>query len=189
MGGVNKRDHLIKTGQELIWSKGYDLCSIKDITNASGLPKGSFYHYFESKEKFAIEAMKDFIDTNPEKLLDKKPNISSFEKLIDRRIKAIIKIQFARECYMSVMCHAYSEQEDAFRLSVLDSIEESNASMRKLLKGLKKNDLIRDDLNINDLEEFIDFTWRGARLKARMLQSEKPLLIFKDYLIKFISKQ
>ena len=188
MGGVNKRDHLIKTGQELIWSKGYDLCSIKDITNAAGLPKGSFYHYFESKEKFALEAMQEFIEANPETTSGKKHNLKTLETLIDLRIKSIIKIQFARECYMSVMCHAYTEQEDDFRQSVIESIDKSNEAMSALLRELMAEGHIRDDLKVDELEEYIDFAWRGARLKARILKSDKPLKVFKKYLLDFIKK-
>lgn len=186
MGGINKRDYLIKTGQELIWSKGYDQCSIKDITNAAGLPKGSFYHYFESKEKFALEAMDEYIDSRPEKTTDNNLNIKTLERLIDSRIESIIEIQFARECYMSVMCHAYTEQEDEFRQKVITSINKSNETMNSLLKELMDKGLIRQNLNLHDLEEYIDFSWRGARLKARILKSDRPLKVFKKFLIEFI---
>ncbi len=185
MGGKNKRAHLIETGQEIIWSKGYDLCSVKDITNAAGLPKGSFYHYFESKEKFALEAMNHFIEKNAE-ALPTEDGIASFEEIIDRRIASIIQINYTRECYMSVMCHAYSEQEDAFRQEVISALDASNKSMHELLHQLKKEALIREDLDIEELLEFIDFSWRGARLKARLLKSEQPLQLFKSYLSKYI---
>ena len=189
MGGVNKRDHLIKTGQELIWSKGYDLCSIKDITTKAGLPKGSFYHYFDSKEKFALEAMEQFIESSNEMLPDHKNNLSTLEKMIDLRIDSILKIQFSKECYMSVMCHAYSEQEDAFRKKIVKSIEDSNESMLSLLTSLKEKKLMRAELSLAELMEFIDFSWRGARLKARITKSDQPLRIFKKYLFEFILKQ
>lgn len=188
MGGKNKREHLVKTGQEVIWAKGYDLCSVKDITQSAGLPKGSFYHYFESKEKFALEAMNDFIDSFKERIPNNESSIRSLESLIDERINAIIKIKYARECYMSVMCHAYSEQEDEFRLEILAAIEKSNAAMKTLLIDLKNQDLINDDINLDELMEFVDFSWRGARLKARLLKSDKPLKVFKKYLLTLIQK-
>ena len=188
MGGINKRDHLIQTGQEQIWSKGYDLCSIKDITTAAGLPKGSFYHYFESKEKFALEAMNQYIDTQQEQLASTSHTLSTLEALLDARIASIINIHFARECYMSVMCHAFSDQDENFRTSIITAINRSNDTMKSLLASLKQAKLIREELDLDELLEFIDFGWRGARLKARMLQSGTPLLIFKKYLFQFILK-
>ena len=189
MGGKNKREHLLKTGQELIWSKGFDLCSVKDITQAAGLPKGSFYHYFDSKEKFALEAMNSFIDNFKEKIPNDKYTVSSLKLLLDIRIDAIIEINYARECYMSVMCHAYSEQEDSFRIEVLDAIDRSNETMLDLITNLQSHNLINSELKIVELLEFIDFTWRGARLKARLLKSDKPLKIFKKYLMNYILKK
>ena len=186
MGGINKRNHLIQVGQDVIWAKGYDLCSIKDITTAAGLPKGSFYHYFETKEKFALEAMNEYIVEFKENR-PSKTSISSLEKMINSRIQSIIKIEFAKECYMSVMCHAYSNQDENFRLEVINAINSSNEAMLFLLKDLKKNNLIKSDLNVNELMEFIDFGWRGARLKSRLLKSDKPLKIFKKYLLKLVS--
>lgn len=187
MGGINKRSELIQKGQEVILSKGYDLSSVKDITQAATLPKGSFYHYFESKEKFALEAMNDFITTYQETLPSSTNNLSTLETLIDNRIAGIIKISFARECYMSIMCHSYSDQDEAFRTSILEAIDKSNETMLSVLQALKQNKLIKQGFEIDELMEFVDFAWRGARLKARLLKSERPLQIFKKYLLQFIT--
>lgn len=188
MGGLNKRSHIIEVGQEVIWSKGYDRCSVKDITTAAGLPKGSFYHYFESKEKFALEAMNEYITSFSERLADSHPDLSTLEKMIDDRIDSIVKINYARECYMSVMTHAYSDQEEGFRKEILAAIDTSNQAMYALLKSLQKQRLIAEELDVEELMEFVDFAWRGARMKARLSVSDKPLYIFKNYLLQLISK-
>ena len=186
MGGINKRDHLLKTGQEVIWSKGYDRSSIKDITQAAGLPKGSFYHYFDSKEKFALEAMQEYVDANKEIIPLAEPNLKTLEDLLDRRIQAVIGIHFSRECYMSTMCHAFSDQDESFRQAIVLAIEKSNTDVYELLVQLHKLQLIDPGLDIDHLAEYIDFSWRGARLKARILKSAMPLLLFKRFLFEKI---
>lgn len=188
MGGLNKREHLIKNGQEQILAKGYDLSSIKDITDAAGLPKGSFYHYFDSKEKFALEAMNDYIKSFAEGLPDNQLNIGTLEKLIDARIAAVSQISFARECYISIMSHASSNKDETFRKSVVSSLEDSNDVMKTLLKALVENKQTNSQLELDELVEFVDFSWRGARLKAKLLKSDKPLKIFKKYLLAHILK-
>lgn len=187
MGGVNKRDHIIEAGQELIWAKGYESCSIKDITTAAGLPKGSFYHYFESKEKFVVEAMKDYLAKFPELVSDPRPNLKTLEEVIDRRIESILKINFERECYMSVMAHAYSDQDEEFRMEVIHGIEDANRAMHDLLQSLLNDGLIDASFELEELMEFVDFAWRGARLKARLLKSDAPLRIFKKYLMLLVT--
>ena len=44
--------HLLTTGYQLIAKKGFTAVGIKQILDTAGVPKGSFYHYFPSKEAF-----------------------------------------------------------------------------------------------------------------------------------------
>jgi len=52
-----KKEHLLNAGLNVMKSHGYNGTSVKDIVDAAGVPKGSFYNYFASKEIFAIEAL------------------------------------------------------------------------------------------------------------------------------------
>ena len=47
-------DRLIETGLTLFRRNGFDATGIGEILETSGLPKGSFYHYFRSKEAFGL---------------------------------------------------------------------------------------------------------------------------------------
>jgi TetR/AcrR family transcriptional repressor of nem operon len=44
------REKLLDAAQELMLAKGYTATSVEEICDAAGLTKGSFFHYFESKE-------------------------------------------------------------------------------------------------------------------------------------------
>ncbi|MGP9688949.1 TetR/AcrR family transcriptional regulator [Psychrobacter sp. AOP22-C1-C5] len=46
------KTHLLETGYQLIAKKGFTGVGIKQILDTAGVPKGSFYHYFASKEAF-----------------------------------------------------------------------------------------------------------------------------------------
>src|SRR5690349_5551308 len=49
----NVRRRLLEAGLALVHAHGFAASGIKDITDAAGVPKGSFYAYFASKEAFA----------------------------------------------------------------------------------------------------------------------------------------
>jgi TetR/AcrR family transcriptional regulator, transcriptional repressor for nem operon len=53
----SSRDHLITSALETLHRQGFNGTSVQDITAAAGLPKGSFYNYFESKEALALEVV------------------------------------------------------------------------------------------------------------------------------------
>ncbi len=44
----------------LFYQKGYEHTTVNDIIHAMGLSKGSFYHYFESKEDVIISIARDY---------------------------------------------------------------------------------------------------------------------------------
>ncbi|RSZ61059.1 TetR/AcrR family transcriptional regulator [Massilia atriviolacea] len=50
------RENILATGQRIMAAKGFSAVGLNEILSASGVPKGSFYHYFGSKDAFG-EAM------------------------------------------------------------------------------------------------------------------------------------
>jgi TetR/AcrR family transcriptional repressor of nem operon len=62
MAGSDARAKRIQTAFQLFHKAGYNGSSIQDIVNAAGLPKGTFYNHFKSKELLALEILKQYSD-------------------------------------------------------------------------------------------------------------------------------
>jgi TetR/AcrR family transcriptional regulator, transcriptional repressor for nem operon len=54
------REQLIDAGLRLIHQNGYIATGLKEILDAAGVPKGSFYHHFSSKEEFAKAVLEKY---------------------------------------------------------------------------------------------------------------------------------
>jgi TetR/AcrR family transcriptional repressor of nem operon len=52
------RQHILDTGKAIILGKGFTAMGLAELLTAAGVPKGSFYYYFQSKEQFG-EALLD----------------------------------------------------------------------------------------------------------------------------------
>lgn len=50
---TDMRQHIIDVARAIITHKGYSAVGIAEVVQAAGIPKGSFYYYFRSKEEFA----------------------------------------------------------------------------------------------------------------------------------------
>jgi len=48
------RDHILDVGGRLVHHKGYTATGLQEILSEAGVPKGSFYFYFKSKEEFGL---------------------------------------------------------------------------------------------------------------------------------------
>src|ERR1700722_1385068 len=51
------RDQLIDSAVDVFHTRGFNGCSVQDIVEAAGVPKGSFYNHFASKEALGIEVV------------------------------------------------------------------------------------------------------------------------------------
>lgn len=56
----SSREEVVAAAQDRFHRRGYHASGVKDITDAAGLPKGSFYNYFASKEDMAIETLRRY---------------------------------------------------------------------------------------------------------------------------------
>jgi len=55
---MSAREQIIQAAKDLLWEKGYENTSPRDIQALSGAGQGSFYHHFKSKRDLAAEAMR-----------------------------------------------------------------------------------------------------------------------------------
>lgn len=44
------REHLLATGEQLCMQRGFTGMGLSELLKTAQVPKGSFYHYFRSKE-------------------------------------------------------------------------------------------------------------------------------------------
>jgi TetR/AcrR family transcriptional repressor of nem operon len=56
------RQHILDMGYELIVAKGFTSVGLSMLLNHAQVPKGSFYHYFKSKEQFGETLITDYFD-------------------------------------------------------------------------------------------------------------------------------
>lgn len=56
------RDKILATGQRIMGGKGFSAVGLNEILTAAGVPKGSFYHYFGSKEAFGEALLEDYFE-------------------------------------------------------------------------------------------------------------------------------
>jgi AcrR family transcriptional regulator len=52
------KEKLLQSARRLITERGYAAVSVEDITRASGMAKGTFYHYFQTKDEIVMEIIR-----------------------------------------------------------------------------------------------------------------------------------
>ncbi len=55
------RQRILETGRSLVLRVGFTGMGLQELLSVSGVPKGSFYHYFASKEAFGCALLEDYV--------------------------------------------------------------------------------------------------------------------------------
>lgn len=56
------RRHILGAGQQIIAQKGFAAVGLNEILGAADVPKGSFYHYFGSKEQYGCALIDQYVE-------------------------------------------------------------------------------------------------------------------------------
>lgn len=54
------RQHILEVARALMTGKGYTAVGLAEVVAAAGVPKGSFYYYFKSKEEFGQALLENY---------------------------------------------------------------------------------------------------------------------------------
>jgi TetR/AcrR family transcriptional regulator, transcriptional repressor for nem operon len=64
----DSRDHILATAFRLFFAKGFKEVTMAELVRESGLSKGAFYHYFESKADLFDAVLEKFLVSNMDQL-------------------------------------------------------------------------------------------------------------------------
>jgi TetR/AcrR family transcriptional repressor of nem operon len=56
------RSHIVAVGQRIMSGKGFSAVGLNEILTTAGVPKGSFYHYFASKDAFGVALLEQYFE-------------------------------------------------------------------------------------------------------------------------------
>jgi TetR/AcrR family transcriptional repressor of nem operon len=175
----SSRDHLIESALETMHRQGFNGTAVQDITDAAGLPKGSFYNYFESKEALALEVIDRYAKQEAERasvLSDE--SISPVERL--RRYFASLAANLAEQNYDRgcLMGNFSTELADQSRL-IRDRLSSNFAAWSRQIEGCirdgQKAGEISRDIDPRVLAAFLLNSFEGAILRMKVEKDGSPL--------------
>lgn len=86
-----RKNEIIDTAQNLFMTKGYSACSVAEIIDAIGIAKGTFYHYFKSKE----EVLDAIVDKGTDMIVNRIYKVLHDDKLdyIEKIVDSLFSMQ------------------------------------------------------------------------------------------------
>jgi len=173
------RRRLLAAGLDLVHARGFAATGVKDITDAAGVPKGSFYAYFPSKEAFAAAILEHYWSDIETRLLP----ILGADGLVPERITRFFHAladeheagDFLLGCLvgnLSLELGGSSDLVHAELVRILDRWDEALTACVRSGQGGSGD--IRVDLDAAELASLLVEAWEGAALRGKVTRSRDP---------------
>lgn len=188
----NRNDILIK-GISLMRERGYANTGVQDILKACGIPKGSFYNFFSSKEAFALEAMELYSKLIIQFLeeVDNNEGLSAENKIRTFFLKAnsLYKSgQCDKNCLLLSLATEVTTEDNAFSEPISNNFSLYKDYLIKWITQAQTDNKINDKFNAKELANFIYDGYHGAILRMKYQLNTKALDDFMNYTLGILYK-
>jgi TetR/AcrR family transcriptional repressor of nem operon len=187
---TNTREAIIRKGAELIHAQGFNATGLQQILQTAGIPKGSFYFYFKSKEDFGLEII-DYFNAIisgifMRYLSDKKtPPLKRLEKLFDFYEAAFQKSGYALGCPIGNLSLELADTSERLRVHLGGVIEARIKQIELCLQEAKRDKLLPASLSTADTARFIFHGFEGAILHMKVVKNIEPFRSFRNHLLRY----
>ena len=173
------RHRLLAAGLDLVHARGFAASGVKDITDAAGVPKGSFYAYFPSKEAFAAAILEHYWSDIEMRLLPILDEDGLAQERITRFFHALADEHEAGDFLLgclignlSLELGGSSEPARTELTRILDGWNEALAACVR--SGQADGGDIGADLDAGELASLLIEAWEGAALRGKVTRSRTP---------------
>ncbi|GAB3981619.1 TetR/AcrR family transcriptional regulator [Actinoallomurus acanthiterrae] len=168
MGRRGVREEIVEAALEQFHVQGYNAAGVKVITDAAGVPKGSFYNHFDSKEALAVVALERYGAGRLHELTggEGEPLArlrAHFEALRD----AVVRYDFTRGCLIGNFGTEIADHSDVIREGVRQGLAQWTDAIAAVLTEARDAGALRAGLDPRATAGFLINSWEGSLIRAR----------------------
>jgi len=180
------RNSLISVGQELFINSSFNSVGLNDILQRAEIPKGSFYHYFSSKEDFALQVVEQYHHDNHAalELLLQDDSLNAYQKLkafFQNSVDHFEDVGYCQGCLMANLSQEIADVNENMRSKISALSTEMVDKIGECLQGLENNELNLGHLRPCEAAQVLMNSWMGAIMKMKLEKSREPLDVFMKF--------
>jgi len=173
---------LLAAGLETLRQQGFNGCGVQDITDAAGVPKGSFYNHFDSKEALGAAVVDHYMQVGEsqwKRLED--TSLSPLRRLrayFAEQVDTLVAGRFECGCLLANFAAELADHSPAIRERVAASFAAWSGRLAKVLGEAQAQGEVARDVPPDMLATFMLGAWEGAVLRSRVTKDRAALDAF-----------
>jgi TetR/AcrR family transcriptional repressor of nem operon len=188
------REKLLDAGEHAFRESSFSESGINDILASSGVPKGSFYHHFPSKEAFGIAVANRYNEAqiaSAKKCLEdpSHPHIDRLRLFFEQAREDMRNRKFQQGCLMCNLSTELADERPAFQ-AVLDTHwRDMTAVVAECLSKVELSELGLEHLTSAQAADWLMNAWSGALTRMKASGNDEPLALFMRTVFKMKEQQ
>lgn len=180
---LETREALLRAGLEVLTEKGFSASGLDEILRRAGVPKGSFYHYFENKDAFGQVLIARYADYFARKLerhfgdATHTP-LTRIRNAIADLQAGMLRHEFRRGCLVGNLGQEMGALPEAFRTQLTEVFADWQQRLARCLLEARTAGEIPAHVDCTEAATFFWIGWEGAVLRAKLERRMEPLDLF-----------
>ncbi len=177
MPELDTKEKLIQAGLKTLLEKGFNGVGVQEITEVAGVPKGSFYNHFESKDALGVEIVERYGMGSTRRAVLTDKSIRPLERLRTHFAALndmFIASKFTRGCLLGNFSAELANQSPAVRDSLAQLFTNWTKDLEVAISDAQAEGSITAKARAGDLAAFLLDAYEGTLLRARVERSRAP---------------
>jgi TetR/AcrR family transcriptional repressor of nem operon len=179
------KERMLNAGLSMLLRHGYNDLGIQAVLKETGVPKGSFYHHFASKEDFALQVIGRYMDAVhsglDESLGDRSlPPLDRVRKFFEST-----RDKYRDDGYLGCMLGGLGQElsgiSPVFQARIEACLSAIASRIADCMEQAQANGDLPPSADPRHMANLVVNCWEGAALRSRLLRDPAPLNSMLDF--------
>jgi TetR/AcrR family transcriptional repressor of nem operon len=171
------REKIVAAAQDRFHALGYSACGVQEIVDTAGVPKGSFYNYFKTKESLALEVLDTYVASSKREILSNTvlTPLNRIREHFGFFISRYERDGFHKGCLIGNLSAESSESIPLLKTALVESLSTWTDQLSQTIREGQAIGEIKSGIDPVEIARFLINSWEGTVLRMKVTGDRRPL--------------
>jgi TetR/AcrR family transcriptional regulator, transcriptional repressor for nem operon len=178
------RDQLVEAALAVFHARGFNGSGVQDIVEAAGVPKGSFYNYFDSKEALGVEVVRAYtalvgayvVEAGAADILSgRRTPLKRIRAYFEAVIEQNVSCGVGKGCLLGNFATELVPHSANIAKAVTGALDNWSAAVAQALAQAQEAGELSKHANVDALARYLVDGYEGAAARAKLIGDRAPM--------------